>query len=249
MQEPEEEEEEEESEQQVTTTTGPNGQPSTTTTTVKKKKKELSPEAKARKAEAERKQAAERAKARDARVTQLTTNLIRKIAIYTEQAGQGNVAEVTKSVRMIWSIEAEEIKDESYGVELLNTVGETYKQKARHYSAASGTPFGIGGWFHSAKNTAHIMGESGCTYAPLHISTTADTFASQHMAPSELHSSSSRSSKSCRTQRRMVSPTSGGRSSRRRPLRKGSPRCSRAPSSRWRASSGKCASASSPRRA
>lgn len=192
----------------------------------------MSPEAKARKAEAERKQAAERAKARDARVTQLTTNLIRKIAIYTEQAGQGNVAEVTKSVRMIWSIEAEEIKDESYGVELLNTVGETYKQKARHYSAASGTPFGIGGWFHSAKNTAHIMGESGCTYAPMYVAAAADATASQHMAPFAPRSSSRRSLRSCRTLRRMACPTNGGRSSRRRPPQRVSRRYSRAPSSK-----------------
>lgn len=157
MQEPEEEEAEETSQQVSTSgqTSNANG-----TVTEKKKKKELTPEQKARKAEIERKQTAERNKAREERVSKLVTVLIRKLAIYTEQAQQGNVAEVAQSCRAIWSIEAEELRDESYGVELLNVVGATYMSKAKHHQAASGTPWGIGGWFHSAKNTAHIMGES-----------------------------------------------------------------------------------------
>lgn len=64
------------------------------------------------------------------------------------------------TARAIWTIEANELKDESYGVDLLNVVGATYLAKARHHQAATGTPFGIGGWFHSARSTAHVLGES-----------------------------------------------------------------------------------------
>lgn len=70
---------------------------------------------------------------------------------------------LTFSVRAIWTIEAHELKDESYGVELLNVVGATYCAKARHHQAASGTPFGIGGWWHGAKSTAHVLGETYST--------------------------------------------------------------------------------------
>jgi len=153
-------EEQEETSTQMSTTGNQSASPSTPQ---KKKKKELSPEAKARKAEIEKKQSAERAKAREERVTKLVENLIRKISIYTEQAQQGHAAEVAKSVRAIWSIEATELKDESYGVELLNVVGATYMAKAKHYQAASGTPFGLGGWFLSAKSTAHVLGETYST--------------------------------------------------------------------------------------
>ena len=66
-------------------------------------------------------------------------------------------------VRTKWLIEAQELKDESYGVELLNVVGETYKAKSKHHLAASGTPFGIGGWWHGARNTAHVLGETYST--------------------------------------------------------------------------------------
>jgi hypothetical protein len=94
----------------------------------------------------------------------------------------------------MWTIEAEELKNESYGVELLQTVGFIYSSKSkcvpffltirctalvplgrdgnapcngrgtdlppprRHYLASTGPiPFGVGGWFHAAKSTAHIF--------------------------------------------------------------------------------------------
>jgi hypothetical protein len=100
MQDETEEDEYEEYEEQVTTgsVTKPGQPPQTTTTTVtKKRKKELTPEQKAKKQEQERKVSAERAKAREERVSKLETTLKRKLAIYTEQAQQGHVAEVAKS--------------------------------------------------------------------------------------------------------------------------------------------------------
>jgi hypothetical protein len=63
-------------------------------------------------------------------------------------------------VRAIWTIEAGELKDESYGVELLNVVGATYVAKAKQHQAASSTPLGIGGWWHGAKTNFHVIGET-----------------------------------------------------------------------------------------
>jgi len=55
----------------------------------KKKKKELSPEAKARKAELDKKQSEERERARAARVAKLEAALTKKLGIYTEQLKHG----------------------------------------------------------------------------------------------------------------------------------------------------------------
>lgn len=64
----------------------------------KKKKKELSPEAKARKAELERKQNEEREKARAERVAKLEAALKKKLGIFTEQLKHGGtVREVSQS--------------------------------------------------------------------------------------------------------------------------------------------------------
>ncbi|GAA6044619.1 hypothetical protein JCM8097_003409, partial [Rhodosporidiobolus ruineniae] len=66
--------------------------------------------------------------------------------------------------RTMWSIEAEELKKESYGVELLQTVGFVYESKSKHYLASTGPiPFGVGGWFHAAKSTAHIFNQTVST--------------------------------------------------------------------------------------
>jgi hypothetical protein len=83
---------------------------------------------------------------------------------------------------VIWAIEADELKNESYGVELLQCVGGVYLAKARHYAASkcailltivlasgrtdtnpSSTPLGIGGWFHGVRNTAHVFSETVST--------------------------------------------------------------------------------------
>ncbi len=45
--------------------------------------------------------------------------------------------------------------------ELLNTVGFVYSSKSTHFLARTGIiPFGLGGWFHSARSTAHIVSET-----------------------------------------------------------------------------------------
>jgi curved DNA-binding protein CbpA len=102
QEEPEEEEEEDEgtaAAHAAQTQVGQSGQNQNgVAKDTKKKKNELSPEAKARKAEIEKKQNEEREKARSERVAKLTEALIKKLGIFTEQLKHGgSVREVAQS--------------------------------------------------------------------------------------------------------------------------------------------------------
>lgn len=131
------------------------------TSSTKPAKPALSPEQqaiadkkKAQKEEQERKLAEEKAKVREQRVKALSVKLRDKLALFSEQAvgeedkqiADGgefarillNVFALTDvstsrrdTVRTMWSIEAEELKKESYGVELLHTVGFVYQSKSK----------------------------------------------------------------------------------------------------------------------
>ncbi|GAA94051.1 hypothetical protein E5Q_00698 [Mixia osmundae IAM 14324] len=126
---------------------------------VKKKKKELTPEQKAKQDAEERKQTEERNKAREERVKSLVAALNKKLQIFEREADPA----IASSVKQIWEIEAEELKNESYGVELLHSVGHVYSAKAKHYAASLSTPLGIGGWIHGFRSTAHVFSETMST--------------------------------------------------------------------------------------
>ncbi|TKY87762.1 hypothetical protein EX895_003343 [Sporisorium graminicola] len=127
----------------------------------------LTPEQKAAKEEKERKQTAEREKQRQERVAKLVEKLIRKLSIYTESVRNANdpvlEKEVEKSFREITRLEAEELKNESYGVELLNAVGFVYSAKSKHYLASTGFLGSFGGVFHSAASSIHVVRETVST--------------------------------------------------------------------------------------
>ncbi|BGP05013.1 DnaJ-like protein [Rhodotorula toruloides] len=137
------------------------------TAAIKRTKKPLTPEQERRralKAEQEAKLAAEKQKVREERVKVLSDKLRDKLALYAEQAQGEEDKQIADGVRTMWSIEAEELKKESYGVELLQAVGVVYQMKSKHYLASTGpVPFGIGGWFHAAKSTAHIFNQTVST--------------------------------------------------------------------------------------
>lgn len=143
------------------------GSTSTDVSTSNKKKDQLTPEQKAAKEEKQRKRDAERAKLREERVARLADNLIRKLSVFTESVRNANDAELEKQVaesfREITRIEAEELKKESYGVELLHAVAFVYGAKAKHYLAATGMLWGIGGVFHSAASSFHVVRETVST--------------------------------------------------------------------------------------
>ncbi|KAL9932151.1 hypothetical protein V8E36_008923 [Tilletia maclaganii] len=128
----------------------------------------LTPEQKAANEEREKKANEERAKAREERVKTLAEKLVRKLSVYTESVrGAGGdtdlVRQVEKSFKEINRIEAEELKGESYGVELLNAVGSQYVAKSKHYLASTGPLWGIGGMFHSAASGVHVLRETVST--------------------------------------------------------------------------------------
>lgn len=123
----------------------------------------LSPEEKAKKEEKARRISAEKAAAREARVTKLVEELERKLSIFTESATGPNDRDVTESWKQICELEAEELKRESYGVELLHTIGFVYSSKARHFLASKQTLFGVGGWIHNVQGKYHVFSETFST--------------------------------------------------------------------------------------
>jgi len=70
---------------------------------------------------------------------------------------------VTESWKTICQLEAEDLKKESYGVELLNSIGFVYASKARHFTASNQTPFGMGGWIHNVQGKYHVFSETVST--------------------------------------------------------------------------------------
>ncbi|KAG5641111.1 hypothetical protein DXG03_005974 [Asterophora parasitica] len=123
----------------------------------------LSDEEKAQKEERERKKAAEKAAVRKERVQKLVDNLERKLGIFTESATGPNDLDVSKSWRTICELEAEELKRESYGLELLHAVGFVYTAKAKHFLATNQTLFGVGGWLHNVQGKYHVFSETVST--------------------------------------------------------------------------------------
>ncbi|KAI8372309.1 X-domain of DnaJ-containing-domain-containing protein [Choanephora cucurbitarum] len=117
--------------------------------------KTLSIEEKSEREEAKRKI---RAEAKEKRVATLVTKLINKLSLYTELNDISEEAR-TAAFSNIIQIEAEDLKKESHGVELLNAIGYTYLTKATQY-INRGVAFGLGGMFHSMKEKSYIFSET-----------------------------------------------------------------------------------------
>ncbi|TBU27100.1 DnaJ-domain-containing protein [Dichomitus squalens] len=123
----------------------------------------LSPEEKAKRDEKAKKQAAEKAAARAERIQKLVENLDRKLSIFTESATSPTDPQVTESFRTICKLEAEELKQESYGVDLLHAIGFVYAQKGKQYLASNQTFLGMGGWLHNVQGKYHVFSETVST--------------------------------------------------------------------------------------
>ncbi len=59
-----------------------------------------------------------------------------------------------------------ELKNESYGVELLQTIGFVYVSKAKQHLATSQTLLGVGGWLHNVQGKYHVFSETYVTPNP-----------------------------------------------------------------------------------
>ncbi|KAI0284178.1 DnaJ-domain-containing protein [Russula brevipes] len=95
------------------------------------------------------------AAAREERVQKLVENLRHKLGIFTESA--------TSSWRTICTLEAQELKGESYGVDLLNAIGFVYTAKAKQFLAANQSFLGVGGWLHNVQGKYHVFSETVST--------------------------------------------------------------------------------------
>ena len=98
------------------------------------------------------------------RVQKLVENLDRKLSIFTESATSPNDAQVTESFRTICRLEAEELKQESYGVDLLHAIGFVYAQKGKQSLASNQTFLGMGGWLHNVQGKYHVFSETCVIY-------------------------------------------------------------------------------------
>ncbi|KAF9476304.1 DnaJ-domain-containing protein [Pholiota conissans] len=130
----------------------------------------MTPEEKAKKeekdrikAEKDKQKAAEKAAVRQERVNKLVENMGRKLGIFTESATGPDDPDVSTSWRTICQLEAEELKRESYGVELLQTIGFVYVSKAKHHLATNQSFLGVGGWLHNVQGKYHVFSETVST--------------------------------------------------------------------------------------
>jgi len=121
---------------------------------------DLSPEEKAkREASVTETKDKARDEARQARVDKLVQNLVHKLSIYTDGPCDYNTA---KAYQEMVRLEAEELKAESYGVELLHAIGFTYTLKAKQYLGKN-EMLGLGSWFHGVREKGHILSETVST--------------------------------------------------------------------------------------
>ncbi|KAI8876956.1 DnaJ-domain-containing protein [Backusella circina FSU 941] len=85
---------------------------------------------------------------REKRIETLVEKLITKLKLYDPKSEKSFVELITK--------EADELKLENHGVELLHTIGYAYSMKVRQYNSR-GYAFGLGGMYHSIREKGYIF--------------------------------------------------------------------------------------------
>jgi curved DNA-binding protein CbpA len=119
----------------------------------------------------------ERKAAREERVKHLVQKLIERLSVWTET---DRTDDVTRSFQEKTRIEAENLKMESFGIELLHAIGHTYTQKGSTF-LKSQKFWGIGGFFSKVKEKGTLAKETWNT-----ISSALDAQSSmQEMARAE----------------------------------------------------------------
>ncbi|KAG2171412.1 hypothetical protein INT43_009073 [Umbelopsis isabellina] len=89
------------------------------------------------------------------RVKKLAENLVHKLSLYTE--GQSDDEQTAASFEEQIKVEAEKLKQESYGLELLHSIGLVYSSKSKQFLGMKGGE--LPRVFQSLKEKKHIMGE------------------------------------------------------------------------------------------
>jgi hypothetical protein len=88
------------------------------------------------------------------RIKTLSENLVNKLSLYTDSDG-GEAAALAFQEQII--VEAEKLKEESYGLELLHAIGYVYSSKGRHHLGLKGGE--LPSIFQSIKQKKHIVKE------------------------------------------------------------------------------------------
>ena len=101
----------------------------------------------------------ERKRIRDERVETLAQKLIQRVSIWTE-TDKGS--DVTKAFQAKTKLEVENLKMESFGIEILHAIGSTYLQKATSF-LKSQKFLGISGFFSRLKDKGTLAKETWTT--------------------------------------------------------------------------------------
>ncbi|KAL1845834.1 DnaJ-like protein [Paecilomyces lecythidis] len=101
----------------------------------------------------------ERKKAREERVDTLARKLIDRISVWTET---DKTADVTRAFEEKIRLEVENLKMESFGLEILHAIGQTYVQKATSF-LKSQKFLGISGFFSRLKDKGTLAKETWTT--------------------------------------------------------------------------------------
>ncbi|ODV83125.1 hypothetical protein CANARDRAFT_9850 [[Candida] arabinofermentans NRRL YB-2248] len=88
---------------------------------------------------------------------QLVKNLISKLSLYTE-TDKGE--DIIKSFKQKFYLEAENMKMESFGLEILHTIGKIYITKSNIFLKSHNTFLGLGSWMGSFKEKTSIIKET-----------------------------------------------------------------------------------------
>lgn len=100
-----------------------------------------------------------RAKEHAERVRTLVENLTRKLCVFTETEC---APEQLAAFRAIQQAEADELKHESHGIELLHAIGYTYTAKANQYLGRNEL-LGLSGLYQRMREKGHIISETVST--------------------------------------------------------------------------------------
>jgi hypothetical protein len=120
----------------------------------------------------------ERKKQREERVAKLVSNLINYISVWTE-TDKG--ADVTKAFKEKTKLEIENLKMESFGLEIMHAIGQTYLSKASSFLKSHKSFLGIGGFWARVKDKGALAKETWGT-----ISTAIDAqMTMEEMAKAE----------------------------------------------------------------
>ncbi|CAG8513726.1 22620_t:CDS:2 [Rhizophagus irregularis] len=97
----------------------------------------------------------ERDEIRRQRVDKLVSNLVQKLSVYVDSNDEKRAEQFKNMIEL----EAEDLKAESYGVELLHAIGFTYSLKAKQYLGGEQI-FGLPRFGHILREKGHVFSET-----------------------------------------------------------------------------------------